>query len=168
MYPSIRKRYVVTFLAFIHVFPVKHRNVFHMKHNLLYFQRIMAKTQKQTVGDLGESLAVRFLVKHGYLIVLRNYLKSVGEIDIICRKRNKLYFVEVKTVSRETETNEDFDAYRPEDNIHEKKLKRMGRAVQMYLEESNTDYDWELMGVLVVLDKSHKIAKISVIEDLVL
>lgn len=128
----------------------------------------MAKTEKQVVGDLGEDLAVRFLVKHGYLIVSRNYLKSLGEIDIICRKRNTLYFVEVKTVSRETETNNAFDAYRPEDNIHEQKLKRMGRAVQIYLEESNTALDWEIMGVLVILDKLQKTAKISVIEDLVL
>ena len=128
----------------------------------------MPKTVKQVTGDLGEELAVRFLVKHGYIVVSRNYLKTAGEIDIICRKRNILYFVEVKTVSRVTKLHKTDDAYRPEDNIDERKLKRMGRAIQIYLEETGTALDWEVMGVLVVLDSSSKRAKISTIENLVL
>ena len=128
----------------------------------------MAKTTKQVTGDLGEELAVRFLVKHGYLVVSRNYRKTVGEIDIICRKRNSLYFVEVKTVSRVTGAENMFDLHRPEDNIHELKLKRMGKAIEIYLEETGCELDWEIMGILVILDKSRKTAKISIIEELAL
>ncbi len=128
----------------------------------------MPLTSNQITGNLGEEIAVRFLVKHGYLIVLRNYRKKAGEIDIICKKRNILYFVEVKTVSRENITNESPDGYRPEDNIHSAKIKRIGRAVELYITEFSPKEDWEFLVVTVLLDKTSKKAKVSLITDLVL
>jgi Holliday junction resolvase-like predicted endonuclease len=59
----------------------------------------MATTEKRKTGDLGEDIAERFLMKQGYRIVERNYLRKWGEIDIIAKKDGKLYFVEVKTVT---------------------------------------------------------------------
>jgi putative endonuclease len=124
-----------------------------------------AKTGKQLVGKLGEDLAERFLVKHGFSVIERNYLKKVGEIDIICRKNEKLYFVEVKTVSCETVSPDKKDIYRPEDNLHPKKILRMERAIAIYIEERNIMCDWEIVGVMVSLDQKRKTAKISLLED---
>ncbi len=59
----------------------------------------MAKTEKRKTGDLGEEIAVMFLMKQGFSIVERNYLRKWGEIDIVAKKDGTLYFVEVKTVS---------------------------------------------------------------------
>jgi Holliday junction resolvase-like predicted endonuclease len=59
----------------------------------------MAITEKRKTGDLGEDIAAMFLVKQGFRITERNYLRKWGEIDIIAKKEGKLYFVEVKTVS---------------------------------------------------------------------
>ena len=56
----------------------------------------------QKTGEMGENIAVRFLMKQGYSILGRNYTKKWGEIDIIAEKERKLHFVEVKSVSRET------------------------------------------------------------------
>ncbi len=51
---------------------------------------------KQT-GNLGEELACQYLKKQGYKILERNYLIRGGEIDIVCREKDYLVFVEVKT-----------------------------------------------------------------------
>lgn len=56
---------------------------------------------RQKLGKLGEDLAARYLEKHGYRILERNFKKRYGELDIIALERNKetaeLVFVEVKT-----------------------------------------------------------------------
>ena len=57
--------------------------------------------------EIGENIAVRFLVKHNFSILERNYTKKWGEIDIIAEKSSKLYFIEVKSVTRETFKNID-------------------------------------------------------------
>src|ERR1700738_4401951 len=49
-------------------------------------------------GALGEKLACRFLRRRGYKILYRNFRgRRGGEIDIVCRDRDTLVFVEVKT-----------------------------------------------------------------------
>lgn len=62
----------------------------------------MPKTKKQEIGNTGELIAARFLMKHGFSVIERNYRKKWGEIDIILVKKGKTHFVEVKTVSYET------------------------------------------------------------------
>jgi putative endonuclease len=54
-------------------------------------------------GVRGERLACRFLRReHGYKILYRNFRgRKGGEIDIVCRDRDTLVFVEVKTRGRE-------------------------------------------------------------------
>jgi len=49
------------------------------------------------LGRQGEELTCRFLKKHGYRIVARNYLTPFGEADIIALKKGVYCFVEVKT-----------------------------------------------------------------------
>ena len=126
------------------------------------------KTQQQKIGSIGEDLAVRFLIKHGYLILERNYLKRFGEIDVICQKGGKVHFVEVKTVSRETVSRETSDEYRAEDNIHPSKLKSVGRTIEAYIFEKDIKLVWEFHAVLVVLDKTKKTAKIRLLRNLVI
>lgn len=53
----------------------------------------------QKIGLYGEKEAEMFLVKHGFIIVERNFSSKSGEIDLICRKNNKLHFIEVKSVT---------------------------------------------------------------------
>src|ERR1700730_945148 len=49
-------------------------------------------------GARGEKLACGFLLRHGYKILYRNFRgRRGGEIDIVCRDRDTLVFVEVKT-----------------------------------------------------------------------
>ena len=119
-------------------------------------------TEKQKIGKLGEDIATRFLVKRGFNVIERNYLKRTGEIDIICQKDNKLYFIEVKSVSRENITT---DSYRPEDNIHEAKILRLSRTIDIYLSERGIDLDWKITVVTVIIDSHSKTAKVKLLQD---
>lgn len=55
--------------------------------------------RNRELGRRGEEAAVRFLHRHGYDIVARNWECGFGEADIIARDSNALVFVEVKTRS---------------------------------------------------------------------
>ncbi|MBU4223686.1 YraN family protein, partial [Patescibacteria group bacterium] len=41
------------------------------------------QTEKQKIGELGENIACKFLMKHGHEILDRNYRKKWGEIDVV-------------------------------------------------------------------------------------
>ncbi len=47
-------------------------------------------------GSLAEQLAAAFLKRRGLTIVRRNYRCRGGEVDLICRDRGVLVFVEVR------------------------------------------------------------------------
>jgi len=51
----------------------------------------MSFTEKQIIGNLGEDIGCKFLVKRGFLIKDRNYRKKWGELDIIAEKDNLLF-----------------------------------------------------------------------------
>ena len=73
-------------------------------------------------GAIGEKLACRFLRRNGYKILYRNFRgRSGGEIDIVCRDRDTLVFVEVKTRTRE-------DFGRPIEAVDRRKQKRISRG----------------------------------------
>lgn len=51
-----------------------------------------------TIGRWGEHLAAQWLRKHGRKVLYRNYrAPHGGEVDIVCRQKKLLTFVEVKT-----------------------------------------------------------------------
>lgn len=47
-------------------------------------------------GKIAEALAARFLEKHGLSILARNFRCRGGEIDLVCRDKRTLVFVEVR------------------------------------------------------------------------
>ena len=74
------------------------------------------------LGARGEKLACRFLRQKGYKVLHRNFRgRTGGEIDIVCRDRDTLVFVEVKTRTRE-------DFGRPFDAVDRDKQKRIARG----------------------------------------
>ena len=74
------------------------------------------------LGIRGEKLACRFLRRNGYKVLYRNFRgRTGGEIDVVCRERDTLVFVEVKTRTRE-------DFGRPFEAIDRDKRKRISRG----------------------------------------
>ena len=130
------------------------------------------ETDKQKVGRIGEDTACRFLVKHGFSIIERNYLKKWGEIDVIAEKDKTLHFVEVKTVSRENirdVSHETLEKHRPEENVHLWKMKRMARVIQTYLLEKKRDgEEWQFDILAVFLDLKNREAKCRFTENVIL
>ena len=53
--------------------------------------------RKKILGRSGEELTVKYLKRHGYRILERNYVTPYGEADIIALKGDTYCFVEVKT-----------------------------------------------------------------------
>lgn len=126
----------------------------------------MKQTDKQRVGEAGENIACRYLLSRDFVVKGRNYRKSWGEIDVIAERKGKLHFVEVKTVSHPKLAG---DNYRPEDNIHPYKLKRLHRVIQTYLMDKNvsSETNWQLDAAIVYLDFSTHKAKVDYIENIV-
>lgn len=50
-------------------------------------------------GDRGENIAVKYLKKHGYAVLERNYRCHFGEVDIVVTDKKTVVFVEVKARS---------------------------------------------------------------------
>lgn len=48
-------------------------------------------------GRFGETEACRYLMAHGYQILMQNYHSRYGEIDIVAEQDGGVVFVEVKT-----------------------------------------------------------------------
>jgi putative endonuclease len=144
------------------------------------------RTEKRKIGDIGENIACRFLVKRGFEVIEKNYLKKWGEIDIIARKNQKLHFVEVKTVSHlpvsylpgQNHQAGVTDGYKPEDNLHPWKLKRLSRVIQTYLlgyrgvsclpGGLTGETDWQFDVAVVYLDLKSMQAKVNYMEDIIL
>lgn len=130
------------------------------------------KSQNSTTGKLGEDIAVKYLEKHEYKILDRNYRKPWGEIDIIAlenigknqflpRQSQELVFVEVKTQNQEFE-------WRPEENITFHKKRQLSRIVTTYLKANKIpeDQNWRVDVLAIKLDFKTKNAQIEHIQNI--
>ncbi len=125
------------------------------------------------VGKLGEDMAVTFLMKRGFDIVDRNYRRKTGEIDIVAKKDTTTHFFEVKSVTHETRLLKEGDSngrYRPEDNVHGLKQKKLARTIQLYLldKQKTTDVAWEFGVIAVSIDQLKKMAHVRLIPNIIL
>ena len=123
---------------------------------------------------MGEKMAKMFLVKHGYEIIELNYTVKMGEIDIVAKKADIWHFVEVKSVTREIYTEKgdflmftDKTPYRPEENMHPKKIEKFGRSVEHYLMNNNLEVEHQIDLALVYIDQEKKIGKVKLLENIV-
>ena len=122
---------------------------------------------KRKIGDIGEDVVCKYLETKGFRVIERNYLRKWGEIDIIAEKGNLLSFIEVKSVSRESGSRE---TYRPEENVHPAKLKRLHRTIQTYLLDHKVPESMErrIDIACVYCDFSTRKAKVEMLENIIL
>ena len=52
---------------------------------------------KKDIGNYGEELSLTYLRDKGYKIISRNFRNKYGEIDLICKIKDLLIFIEVKS-----------------------------------------------------------------------
>ena len=124
------------------------------------------------IGQIGEEIACKFLMKHGFKVICRNYRKKYGEIDIIVEKQGKIHFIEVKSVSCESLDSVSYEkgGFRPEDNVHPQKIKRLSRVIQTYLLEMDVsdETEWQFDLVCVFVSMSKRLGRVKYLEDIVL
>ncbi len=129
---------------------------------------ISSKTRKE-VGDLGESVAVEYLRRHGFSIRDRNIARKTGELDVIAEKEGTLHFVEVKTilVNEFRDEKDVHDDYDPSLNLHEMKVRKVARTGEWYVLERGWEGEWQVDGCLVWLRRSDGIAKVRYLPQIV-
>lgn len=88
------------------------------------------------LGNLGEKLACEYLVEKGFNILGKNWRISLGELDIIAKKRWKLlgaektiHFVEVKASIGNGRD------YFPQDRVNYGKQKKLRQLCQIWLKQ---------------------------------
>ena len=88
-------------------------------------------------------MACGFLAKHGYQIIDRNYHCQGGEVDIVAKKGDEYYFVEVKT-------RVSIVCGYPEEAFDTAKQYRVEEAALDYLAKKELEIDsWQLALVCV-------------------
>lgn len=127
------------------------------------------RTEKRKIGDIGESIAETFLTQKGYKVIERNYWKPWGEIDIVAEKAGTVRFVEVKTVSRSylpTTISHETSGYRPEEQIHPKKLQKIAQTAELYMENKRDRRDFQIDAVTVYLVEKERKARCALYEQI--
>ena len=109
------------------------------------------------LGELGEQMAVDYLLQKGYSIIERNWRYGKAEVDIIAQKNKEtLVIVEVKTRSNSFIGN-------PEEFVNDKKIKLLVEAANEYV--ISHDLDVEVRFDIMAIVKNQKYQEIKHIED---
>src|SRR6478752_10614067 len=122
------------------------------------FSRSRELSEHLRLGARGEKLACAFLRRKGYRILYRNFrARHGGESDIVCRDKDTLVFVEVKTRARE-------DFGRPVEAVDREKQKRISRGALAWLRMlDNPDilFRFDVVEVIIVNDVKPRVELIK-------
>src|SRR6266436_5695306 len=105
-------------------------------------------------GARGEKLARRYLRRNGYKVLFRNFRgRSGGEIDVVCRDKDTLVFVEVKTRGRE-DFGRPFEAV---DRNKQKRISRGGLAWLRLLDDPDILFRFDVVEVIIAEGKQPRV-----------
>lgn len=86
------------------------------------------------LGAYGEDLAIRFLQNKGFEVLDRNYRFGKGELDIICKDKEVLVIIEVKTRASNVHGE-------PYISVSFKKQRQIVQLANRYIREKNIDLE---------------------------
>ena len=107
------------------------------------------------IGQLAETAAAKHLTEHGFSIVTRNFRTPRCEIDIIARKVDCVYFVEVKYRSGTAQGA-------GLDYVTARKQKQMRYAAETWMQAN----DWTGESVLSAIEVDRNFRVTEFIEDI--
>jgi len=87
---------------------------------------VTARRDSKALGDAAERTAAKFLKKHGYTLLARNFSTRAGEIDIIAADGETICFVEVRSRGSS-------DSVPPHATVGRRKQARLRAAASNYL-----------------------------------
>jgi putative endonuclease len=133
-------------------------------------QKLNKKLKNKETGNKGEKITAHYFKSCGYVVLGMNYLKKWGEIDVIVQKDNKVHFIEVKTVSYGTKYDLELavlrGTHRPEENVHNFKLKKLARAVETWIAEYKWTGDFQIDVAAVRIVPRETYATIKIISNI--
>jgi putative endonuclease len=107
-------------------------------------------TKKQALGMRAEQLAASYLEQRGYAILVRNWRRPEGELDLVVGTEGLCVFVEVRSRTG-TERGH------PLETVDARKRARVLRAARMYIDEERPQaavFRFDVVGVTFALDES--------------
>lgn len=84
-------------------------------------------------GLKGEQVAEKYLMSLGYEILARNYHSFYGEVDLVCKKKETIIFVEVKNYKKDSITT-------PYESVTFSKQKKIIITAKKYLMENKLEH----------------------------
>src|SRR5437867_859754 len=126
-----------------------------------WLRRLAANpTAKMALGERGEKFAARYLRRQGYKILVRRFKSRAGEIDLVCRQKDWLVFVEVKTRKSDNYGT-------PSEAVTREKQKHMSKVALEYLRLlDNPQIRWRFDIVEVIMpDGARKPDDIRLIQN---
>ncbi|MFT7121593.1 MAG: putative endonuclease [Neolewinella sp.] len=114
-------------------------------------------TDRQKTGEIGESLARRWLETSGYEVLEQGYRYKRVELDLVVKTENDcLVFVEVKT-------RRGLKWGHPSGAVSVSKERNMAKAARAYMRQ--IDHSWEvrfdIIAILLYKDGSHSLEHIE-------
>lgn len=101
-------------------------------------------------GKKAEDLAVEYLQKNGYKILVRNFRFQKAEIDIVTEKDSLIVVLEVKARST--------DAFMlPQEAVNKRKISLIVSAANHYMEKFNIDQEVRFDIISVLPDEKGKL-----------
>jgi putative endonuclease len=117
------------------------------------------KGARKRLGNAGEEIAARELVRRGYAVREQNWRCPEGELDLVAEQGETLVFVEVRT-----RRGDRFGT--PEESITLAKRAHLVAAAQAYLEaHSMQDCDWRIDVVAIEMSAQGQLLRVDVIEN---
>ena len=119
-------------------------------------------TDKRIKGSLGEAAVCKYLKKHGYKILHRNYVADGHEIDVVAEQKEHICFVEVKT---RTEGAKNPYGMLPREAVDKAKQKSIITAARVYAASVGTGKKYRFDVAEVYLNENKKVKEINYIEN---
>jgi putative endonuclease len=104
-------------------------------------------TEANELGKQGEEIAVKYLLRQGYVILDTNWRVKHNEIDIIARDKDYVVIVEVKSRSSDAFTE-------PEEAVTRDKQQALIRAANAYIYRKNIMEDVRFDIISIIHNKN--------------
>ena len=115
--------------------------------------------ERGSMGAQAEQAATEMLRRKGYRILCRNRVNTVGELDIVARKGDRIVFVEVRARGHDP-------AFSPHDAVTPRKLRQVAAAAEAFLRAHRlTGHPMRLDVVGVELDAEGNVSGVEHLEN---
>ncbi len=89
---------------------------------------------KKIIGNIGEKIACKFLLKKWFYFIDNNFHSKFWEIDLIFKDKDQIVFVEVKTRNN----NIYWEWF---ESVNQKKINKMTKTWEIYCQNYNICFD---------------------------